>query len=270
MKMYIYWLYEIPLWLNMVLFLLVLLVSMEAGYQMGLRKHRANPDSQQLTRGDVTVASMFALLGLMLAFTYAFSMSRADMRKKAFVTEVNAIGTAFLRADLAPEPGRTELRERLLDYARSRLVTPEMVRNREQLLEVIARSLEAQAKLWPATKSALQIEGDMPGPLKASLVQAVNEVLDAHTSRMAVIYDRLPSSVLVLLLLIAAVSMALTAYNSGLSGHICRWRMSAFAVILAALMFVILDFDMILRGFIRVSHESLASLIREMEAAILQ
>ena len=46
--------------------------------------------------------------------------------------------------------------------------------------------------------------------------------------------------------------------------------MSVFAVILTALMFLILDFDMIVRGFIRVSHEPLASLIRDMEAAMGQ
>jgi hypothetical protein len=268
MEMVLYWLYEIPLWLDMALFLVVLLVPMEAGFRMGLRKHRTNPDAERAARGDATLTSILALLGLMLAFTYAFCMTRADMRKKALVTEVNAISTAFIRADLAPEPGRTELRERLLDYARSRLVTPEMVSNREQLREVVARSLEAQAKLWPATKSAVQQEGNMPAPLKASLVQAVNDVLDAHTSRMAVIYDRLPGAVLALLLLIAAAAIALAAYRAGLRGNACRWRMSAFAVILAALMFLILDFDIILRGFIRVNHESLASLVREMEAAV--
>ena len=134
--------------------------------------------------------------------------------------------------------------------------------------EVVARSLEAQAKLWPATKSALRQEGGMPDPLKASLVQAVNDVLDAHTSRMAVIYDRLPGSVMALLMLIAAASISLASYSAGLRGNACRWRMTVFAIILAALMFLILDFDMILRGFIRINHEPLASLIREMEAAL--
>jgi hypothetical protein len=54
---------------------------------------------------------MLALLGLLLAFTYSFSLSRADMRKQAVINEANAIGTAFLRADLGAEPGRGELRE---------------------------------------------------------------------------------------------------------------------------------------------------------------
>lgn len=210
-----------------------------------------------------------AMSRLMLAFTYSFSMSRADMRKQAFIAEVNAVSTAFVRADLAPEPERTELRERLLDYARSRLATPRMVSNWEKFEEVVQHSLEAQARIWPATKSALRPEGGMSEPQKALLVQAVNDVLDAHTRRMAVISDRLPGAVLALLLLIAASSLAVAAYTVSLNGHQSRWRLTAFAVILAALMYLILDFDIITHGFIRINHESLALLIREMEAALL-
>lgn len=260
------WLFEVPFWVNVFLFVLVLLVALEGGYRMGIRKYRASEDAEKAVRSDVTLGSMLALLGLMLAFTYAFSLSRADMRKQAIVTEANAIGTAFLRADLSVEPGRSELRERLLEYARTRVVTAEMVRNRAQLQQVIARSLKAQAKLWPATKLALQEE--MPAPFKASLVQAINEVLDAHTKRLAVVYDRLPGFVLVLLVAIAAASIAVAGHNTGLTGRINRWRMNAFVVVLAALMMVIIDFDTPLRGFIRVSHDSLVSLVEDMEAAL--
>jgi hypothetical protein len=67
---------------------------------------------------DIAMGSMFALLGLIMAFTYAFTVSRADHRKQAIVNEANTIGTAFLRVELASEPGRSELRRLLLDYAR--------------------------------------------------------------------------------------------------------------------------------------------------------
>jgi hypothetical protein len=87
---------------------------------------------------------------------------------------------------------------------------------------------------------------------------------------MAVIYDRLPGAVLLLLLLISAVSIAFAAYTAGLRGNACRWRMGVFAIVLPSLMLLILDFDIILRGFIRVSHEPIASLIRDMEAAMGQ
>ena len=263
------WVYQIPLWLLVIpVFLLMLLAPMEAGFRLGARQHRAHPDAKEAARGDVTIAAMLTLLGLMLAFTYSFSMSRADLRKRAFTAEVNALSTAFLRADLAAEPGRTVLREHLLNYARSRLVTREMVSNWSEFEKVIERSMEAQSKLWPATRTAVRHQGDMTDPEKALLISAINDVLDAHTSRMAVIFDRIPAPVLALLLLIAASALSMAAYNATLSGHQYRLRLTVFAVILAVLMCVIVDFDFILHGFIRINHESLAALIQEMEASL--
>jgi hypothetical protein len=260
------WVYEVPLWVDAAVLAIVLLVALESGFRLGLRRQREGEGAEKVVRGDVTLGSMLALLGLMLAFTYAFSLSRADMRKQAVITEANAIGTAFLRADLAAEPGRSQLRQQLLAYARTRVVTAEQAQNRKQLQQVIARSLEAQAKLWPATRLALK--GEIPAPLQASLVQAVNEVLDANTTRLAVVFDRLPGVVLVLLVLVAAASLGVAGHTAGLRGRMNRWRMSAFALVLAALMFIIVDFDSPLRGFIQVSHESLVAVIRDMEAAL--
>ena len=50
--------------------------------------------------GGVVLTSMFALLGLLRALTYHFTVTRFDGRKQGIVDEVNAISTAFLRADL--------------------------------------------------------------------------------------------------------------------------------------------------------------------------
>ena len=95
---------------------------------------------------------------------------------------------------------------------------------------------------------------DPRNPERALLVSAINGILDSHTSRMAVIYDRLPTAVLALLVLIASASLGVAAFNSSLRGHPSRWRMSAFALILASLMYIILDYDMMMRGLIQVDH----------------
>jgi hypothetical protein len=263
-----YWQYQIPLWVLIFLFLAVLLIPMEVGFRLGRRQKRLHPDPEGEARSDVTLAATLTLLALMLAFTYSFSMSRADLRKKTLIIEVNALGTAFLRADLLSEPGRTETRQRLYEYAQSRYVKPETITTLEGVQQVVARSEEIQSEIWPAVKSTLRQPGDMTNPEKALLISAINEVLDAHTSRMAVFYDRLPTAVLLLLVLIAATALGVAAYNASLSGCLVRKRMTMFALILAALMYLILDYDMAMRGFIQVDHSSLVKLIDDMEAAL--
>jgi hypothetical protein len=44
--------------------------------------------------------------------------------------------------------------------------------------------------------------------------------------------------------------------------------MTAFAVILSTLMYVIVDFDMTIRGFIRINYQSMELLVKEMERDI--
>jgi hypothetical protein len=263
-----YWQYQIPLWVVFLLFVILLLIPLEIGFRLGSIRKRLHPDPQGAVRSDVTMNSMLALLGLMLAFTYSFSMSRADLRKNAIITEVNAISTAFVRADLLSDPGRTDVRRVLYDYAKSRHVTPGSIRTLKQMQEVVDQSRELQSQLWPSVKSALRRETVATAPEKALLVAAVNEVLDSHTSRMAVILDRLPTAVLGLLVFIAGAALGVAAYNSSLSGHPSRWRMSAFALILASLMYIIFDYDTMMRGLIQVDHQSLELLIQDLEAAL--
>src|SRR6478735_756175 len=47
-------------------------------------------------------AAVFALLGLLIAFTFSGALSRFDVRRAQAVDEANAIGTAWLRIDLVP------------------------------------------------------------------------------------------------------------------------------------------------------------------------
>lgn len=259
--MELFYLYEWPIWIDGVLFMVLLLTAVEVGFRVGLRRRRESADAKRTVRGDVTLGSMLALLGLLLAFTYAFSLSRADMRKQAIVHEANAIGTAFLRANLGSEPGRSELRRGLLDYAHTRLIYRELYG--EALREAVGRSLEVQARLWPAAERALQ--GDIPGALQASILHAVNEVLDTHAIRLSVIHDRIPGAVFGLLLLVAAASLAVAAHNAGLNGSMNRWRMSAFSLILAALILIIIDFDRGQHGLIRISLQPLEVVVNDLE-----
>ena len=46
--------------------------------------------------------AVFALPGLLLAFTFSGAAARFDTRRHLIVEEANAIGTAYLRLDLLP------------------------------------------------------------------------------------------------------------------------------------------------------------------------
>lgn len=261
MEIAIFVLYEYPIWVGGLFSLVVMGLAVELGYRVGLYKRKQWPDAE-IGGGGVVLTAMLALLGLILAFTYSASASRYDARKQAVIVEANAIGTAFLRAGLVPDPGRTQLREALLRYAETRIVDPKKVRTVDDVQRIIELTLEAQAPLWPITERI--VAASARGPIEASLVAAVNEVIDEHTVRLAVLLDKLPAVVLFMLLLITCGAMAVIGFNAGVSGCISRWRLTLFALVLGGVMFVIVDFDRPREGFIRVSLGSMQATIADM------
>ena len=263
-------LYELPISVAFISTFVILLAAIEIGYRAGLARFRRPRDGDQdieFTRHDVTLTTLLGFLGLILAFTYAFELNRQDMRKQAIVVEANAIGTAFLRADFAAEPARTRLRAALLEYAKTRTASAEQAGSKEDRDQLRAHSLAVQATLWPLTKELVE-ENELPGPIEASIIMAVNDVLDAGTTRSAIFYDRMPPIIFVLLVLIGGLSFGMATYNAGLEGRINRWRITMFAFIITSLMTVIVDSEKSATGIIQVSQTPIIEAIESLEAEL--
>ena len=256
-------LYSFPIWVSGITFIVILSIALESGYRVGLKRRESWKDADS-GGGAVVLTSMFALMGLVIAFTYHSGVSRFDARKDAVAIEANALGTAFLRADLVAEPGRTELKKALLDYARTRIVPTGSTRTNADRQATLNRTFKAQAKIWPATKHV--VDQGTPGPIESSLVAAINDVFDAHTIRLVALFDTVPKIVIWMLVLISAASLTVAGYNAGIQGRMSRWRMTAFVLVLSGLMLVILDFDRPNDGFIVISQHSIKSVITHMEA----
>jgi hypothetical protein len=256
-------LYSLPMWIVGLLFVGILSIALEAGFRVGLARREVWHDADS-GGGAIAQTSMFALLGLIVAFTYASAVSRHDARKQAVLVESNAMSTAFQRADVIVEPGRTELKQVLLDYARTRSFPSDAQQSIESRTIAVEKTLEQQAKIWPATKRV--VEQNNPAPTTTSLVAAINSVFDAHTMRVAAAFDTLPKTVMWMLLFVAAASLSVAGYNAGIQGRMSRWRMAALTLVLTALMIVILDFDRSLDGMVTISQNSIDLVIAGMDA----
>ena len=94
-----------------------ILACLEVGYRLGRRR------SEDVTLEGIGAleAAVFALLGLLLAFSFAGGTSRLDTRRQLIVEEANAIGTAYLRLDLLAAPDQPEMRRLFREYLDARL-----------------------------------------------------------------------------------------------------------------------------------------------------
>jgi len=250
-------LHSIPDWLIACGVLVLLCLALEAGYRIGLKGRAGRKEGESADLGSVQGA-VLGLLGLLLAFTYSFAAGRYDSRRALVVREANAIGTAYLRAGLMPEPGRTEIQAVLRQYVNSRVVPDEVASDPAKLAEAIQRSERVLEKLWPT--AARTIEGRVPTPLDAILFPALNDVIDIHTERLAAAEYRVPEVILWLLLVAAMMALALTGLSSGLIGRRNLFFTVPLAVLVTAVVLVINDLDHARRGFIQVSQKSLIQL----------
>jgi len=78
-----------------------MILLLELGRRLGRLRQRKDEEAARAGLGAVEGA-VFALLGLLIAFTFSGAALRFDARRQLIVQEANAIGTAWLRLSLLP------------------------------------------------------------------------------------------------------------------------------------------------------------------------
>jgi len=259
----------LPLWGMVVLVITLVPFAALLGWLVGRRRYvradYANNPPASLP-GDATLGAMLALLGLLLAFTFGFVLSRAEARKLTEVEEAGAIGTAFLRADLLADPGRRDLQEAIGTYARTRLPDDRVLGSSESFDEFLRTSLEAQAVLWPAAMNALHED---TSPAVAVLVaNGITEVLDAHSRRLAASLDGVPLVVKLMVLVYAIAALFFVGNHAALRGRRLTWRTFMFSIGVGTVMVVIADFERPNEGFVQTNHAVMKSAIADIDTAL--
>lgn len=231
-----------------------LLLALEAGFRLG-RRAASEADAGEGSQVGAIQGAILGLLGLLLAFSFAAAGTRFLERQDLIVQEANAIGTAYLRADLLDEPYRSQLRATLQRYTEQRLaVSARLGQGIEPgALEDIER---LHGRMWSAASAGVAAR-----PLSMlGVLPPVNEVIDLHTTRMAAGRKHLPPIVMVLLLACSALSVGVMGYGCGLGGRRRAALTVAAATLIGAALWVTIDLDYPRAGLIRLSDAPLASL----------
>lgn len=216
---------------------------------------------------ETTLGSVLALLGLLLAFSFGNALSLAQERKAAAVDEAAALGTAFLRTDFLPEPGRTELRAALVDYAKTRIVPGDgSLRTLADTQGFVRTSLEAQSRLWPLTMEATV--DPLPAPLKTFVAGAVNDVIDAHLYRAKTLSNPVSDVTQLMILGLAMTSLFLQGDRTGHLGRDLTWHTFVFSGFLFIVMMSISDTMRPVEGLVQTDVTTLKATILEMELAL--
>jgi len=235
-----------------------LLVSIEIGRRVGLRrlaKPSAGAGGEAAASGfGVMEGAVFALLGLLLAFSFSAAAARFDKRRELIVAEANAIGTAYLRLDLLPAGPRASLRQTFGRYLDARLGVYRHIgwlgKGWGIEPEDTARAAALQNEIWAQLMAACRLADTPAVPML--LVPAVNEMFDITTTRRAALGAHTPTLIL-LLLVVLALACAVLAGHGMASVESRSWiHVLSFAGILGVSIYVIMDYEFPRHGLIRV------------------
>jgi hypothetical protein len=225
-----------------------MLACLELGYRIGRRHSKKHPESAHEGIGAVE-AAVFALLGLLLGFSFAGATSRLDARRQLIVQEANAIGTAYLRLDLLPANDQPELRRLFRDYLDVRLRVYAKLPDLKAAEEEMARAEQLQQEIW--SRAVIAGRADASQNVARVLLPALNEMIDVTTSRSIALHTHLPPLIFALLICVALLSGLLAGYAMAERKSRSWLHMLLYAVVVAVTVYVVVDLDYPRSGLIR-------------------
>lgn len=230
--------------------LVVLFAAIVAWQLLGFRiarKRRAS-GAADLGKGTTAVTgSLFALLGLLVAFSISGGETRLDARRHLMIDEANAIETAYLRLDLLPAEAQPALRDDFRRYADARIAVYAHFLDVSRARAEHRRAGELQRKIWADTVRATTGSPDARAALL--VVPAINAMLDVTTAQDAALRTHVPLAVFVLLVVLSFACAFFAGAEMARTDRPSMLHVGAFAAMLALTTYVIVNIELPRLGF---------------------
>jgi hypothetical protein len=225
-----------------------MLLLLELGRRMAIREKAMG--SEKESRGLAAVeGAVFALFGLLLAFTFSGSIERFNQHRELIAEETNAIGTAYLRLDLLPKSAQPTLRDLFGNYLDARLDVYRKLPDVEAAKAALTTSIHLQYEIWTQAVNASRLGDSHPDAGKL-LLPALNAMIDITTTReMAA--NLHPPAIIFMLLFALGLGCSLFA-GYGMANSPRSWlHILGFTAVTVITVVVILDIEYPRKGMFR-------------------
>lgn len=233
----------------LVLFLLMLF-SLEMGRRVRLWLLKRDPAD----KGEVgpVESVVFALLGLLLAFTFTGSWTRFEHRRELITEEANAINTLFWRADLLSPQAKKAVLGLLQEY---RVVRAHVYRSSPEIKIYEAeylRGVALQQKIWDI--AVADCHKDAAQTYCATLLlPAIGEMANIAKMRAMARVNHPPAIIYIMLIILSLFSAFLVGLNLPHGRKQNIMYIFGYAVIISLILYLIFDIEMPRHGLINVN-----------------
>ena len=233
------------------------LIMLNWGRSIGLQSlHHQHPDD--IAALSTVENAVFALIGLLLAFTISGALQRFDERRQQIVQEATAVSSAYDRLDLFEHEVAHKLQAGLKAYVQARLELFRMRRHFSpwQYETVYSdqqedKVLERKDKLWEAAIAAC------PNSTPLACAQALPtlaSVFEVARLRAGAIEKHPPEVIYVMLFGLGLGGSLLGGFGMARAKAPSWIHMVTFAGALTIVLYVITDMEFPRMGFIRLDY----------------
>lgn len=226
-----------------------MLALLEVGRRLGIKRQAAESEIERSNLGTIE-AAVFALFGLVVAFTFSGAADRFNQKRGLIAEEANAIGTAYLRLQLVSEKARPELQELFRHYVDSRLETYRKLPNMRAATIEMAETKKTQREIWTKAVTATSLQSSHPDAGKL-LLPALNNMIDITTTRNMALRTHPPNVIYALLFALGLICSLLAGYRMATSRHRSWLHLLSFPLITVIVIYVIVDLEYPRIGLIR-------------------
>lgn len=234
------------------------LALIEIGRRMG-KRHLDSDGRISMTGLGAVEGAVFALIGLLIAFTLSGALQRFDDLRALIVKEANAMSVADDRLDMLDEPDRSQVSAHLKSYVEARLTLYKLpmsfsivdnmsVYDPDQL----AKIAEIHKSLW---RSAVAACARAPTTAPSNLIlPALNEMFSVARERAGANERHPPRIIYLMLLGLGLTGSLLAGFGMAAGRRRSFLHIASFTTAMSIALFIITDMEYPRQGLITTNH----------------
>ena len=218
--------------------LLALMGGLKTGHIFGRRWRVSEQESEKVNTMDGVV---FALLGLLLVFSFSGAMSSYGSHRDLLTKEAGAITDFYQKLDLLPENAKNSLQVGLREYANLRLEATQADIDSPVEREALAHSQRIQKQMWQELTEYVKESGNSTA--NNQLLNAFSMMTSAVDEQYADVYNHVPAVVYGLIFILAVMASLMAGYGMSNLKKLPITRIVIFSLAVCATVYTIIDLE---------------------------
>jgi hypothetical protein len=240
-----------PLLFAFILFI-GMLVMLEIGRRYAIRHQRDGESAEKGSLGTIETA-VFALFGLLIAFTFSGAAARFQEKRMMIADEASSIDNAYMCLELLSPQARPGIQELFRQYIDARLEIYDRLPDMEAAAPMIERSHELREEIWRGTSMAMRLPNSDPGAGRL-ILPAITAMFRDARERMISLQNHPPLAVYMLLFALGLLCSLLAGFRMASRFRRSVLHMVCFALVTAGVVYITMDIEYPRIGLIQLEN----------------